>query len=100
MTENINELRQVEYKDDLILTTEQLAEFYGMTTNNIKKNFQRNKDRFIEGKHYYFLKGASLKAFKDLVTDSPLVGKRAPSLFLWTKRGASRHAKILDTDFQ
>ena len=32
------------------------------------------------------------------MTDSPLVGKRAPSLYLWTKRGASRHAKILDTD--
>lgn len=97
MTE-ITDLDKVQYSNDLILTTEQLADFFGTSIDNIKKNFSNNKDRFVEGKHFYLLKGASLKAFKDEVNHIHLVGKRASSLYLWTKRGASRHAKILDTD--
>ena len=38
-----------------------------------------------------------LKQFKNQVNDIYLVDKRAPSLILWTERGASRHCKILDT---
>ncbi len=39
-----------------------------------------------------------MRAFKDRVTNSPLVGKNANQLYLWTERGANRHCKILDTD--
>ena len=88
----------MEWKGQRIMTTKTLAECYGTEDNNIKVNFNRNKDRFIEGKHYYKLKGQELKEFKDLVTDSNLVGKRTPSLILWTERGVARHAKLLDTD--
>ena len=88
----------MEWKGQRIMTTKTLAECYGTEENNIKVNFKRNKDRFIEGKHYYKLKGQELKEFKDLVTDSNLVDKRTPSLMLWTERGALRHAKLLDTD--
>lgn len=95
----IKDLQQVEYKDDLILTTEQLAEFYGTETRRIADNFKRNEDRFVEGKHYYLLKGASLKSFKSQYSLKGLpINKFSSSLYLWTKRGSSRHAKILDTD--
>lgn len=63
-----------------------------------KKNLDKNRDRFIKGKHYYVLKGEELQEFKRLVTDSYQVDKRTPQLYLWTKRGASRHCKILGTD--
>jgi hypothetical protein len=68
--------------------------------DNINKNFERNKSRFIEGVHYFLLKGVDLKAFKNCPTISRLVqiGKRSASLYLWTERGTVRHAKILDTD--
>ena len=92
------ELQPVEYEGVRVLTTQQLAECYGTTSNSIKLNFNRNKTRFIEKRDYYFLKGNDLKDFKDLVTDSNLVNPRAPSLYLWTERGANRHSKILDTD--
>lgn len=75
--------------------------FYGTTTNNIKNNFQRNKNKFKEGAHFFLLTGESLKDFKSLVTDSDLateINKFAPQLYLWTERGASRYCKILDTD--
>lgn len=91
-------LSQVKFNNDVILTTEQLAEFYGTTSKRIMENFSRNSDKFVEGKHYFFLEGEELKAFKNYTAKSGLVGKRAPSVYLWTKRGASRHAKMLGTD--
>lgn len=94
----MKDLQQVSYNNDLILTTEQLAEFYGTTSDRIKQNFNANKDKFVEGKHFYFLEGQSLRKFKDQVGNYDLVGKRASSIYLWTKRGASRHSKMLGTD--
>ena len=94
----MGDLIPVEYRAERVLTTEQLAQAYECEPNNIKKNFKVNKDRFDEGKHYYMLEGDALKAFKDEVTNRNLVGKNASHLYLWTRRGASRHSKMLGTD--
>ena len=86
---------QVKYDDQVILTTEQLAEFYGATTQSIAQNFKNNEEKFEEKKHYYLLKGAQLKEFKSQFENFELpINKFASQLYLWTKRGASRHAKI------
>ena len=66
----ITNIPKVTYNDQLILTTKQLADFYGCTTTRIKKNFNANKNRFIEGKHYFKLEGEALKQFKNVVTES------------------------------
>lgn len=89
---------QIKFNKQLILTTEQLAKFYETTSDVIKKNFSNNKDKFAEGKHYYLLEGNQLKAFKNQVNNLHLVDKRTSHLYLWTKRGASRHAKMLGTE--
>ena len=81
------ELKVIEYNDKRILTTKQLAEVYETEENNINVNFYNNKDRFVEGNHYYKLEGNELKKFKDLINDINIVDKRAPSLILWTERG-------------
>ena len=94
----MEELTVLEYNNKRILTTKQLAEVYETTEDNIRINFNNNKDRFIEGKHYYRLTGEELKQFKNHVNDIYMVDKRTSSLTLWTDRGASRHCKILDTD--
>lgn len=94
----MNGLKIIEHGGIRVLTTKQLAEVYETTETNIKTNFNRNKERFIEGRDYYLLKSAELKEFKNYVTDSNLVDSRAPQLYLWTERGANRHSKILDTD--
>lgn len=94
----MKELMALEFKGNRILITQQLAEAYETSIDNIKKNFSRNKERFEEGKHYYLLQGKELQDFKNKVTDSHLVGKNANQLYLWTERGADRHCKILDTD--
>ncbi|WP_427340559.1 ORF6N domain-containing protein [Caloranaerobacter sp. DY30410] len=94
----MNDLVIIEHNNQRVLTTKQLAEAYETDINNIKVNFSRNGDRFEEGKHYFVLRGNALKEFKDRVTDSNIVGRNANQLYLWTERGALRHAKILDTD--
>lgn len=94
----MEELPQIKYSDQPILTTEQLAEFYGTTVRRILENFKRNEDKFIEGVHYRLLEGDELKSFKDDYANSGIVGKNASQLYLWTQRGASRHSKMLGTD--
>ena len=94
-----NKLTVIEYNNKRILTTKQLAEVYETAENNIKNNFNNNKDRFIEGKHYYILTGEELKQFILQVKEIDLqISNKTRTLYLWTERGASRHCKILDTD--
>lgn len=94
----MEQLKITTYQNQRILTTQQLADVYETSETNIKTNFNRNKKRFTEGNHYFVLDGEVLKAFKNEVTDSNLVGKNASQLILWTEKGADRHCKILDTD--
>ncbi|MEY8002015.1 ORF6C domain-containing protein [Clostridium sp. Mt-5] len=95
----MNNLVPVTYNNERILTTEQLAQVYKTTINNIKNNFNNNLKHFEEGKHYYKLEGSKLKAFKSQVNNIDLpINKFASHLYLWTERGADRHCKILDTD--
>lgn len=94
----MNQPQIIELYNQRLLTMEQLADFYDASIDQIKQNFNNNKDKFIEGKHYYRLAGSELKAFKNSVENFDLVGKRAPQLILYTKRGASRHSKMLGTD--
>lgn len=83
-----------------VITTNLLAQLYCTDDNNIIKNFQRNTDRFIEGKHYFKLEGKELREFKHCMTNchSVEIARQTRNLILWTERGAARHAKMLDTD--
>ena len=98
----MSNLTPVKFNGEIVITTKTLAQVYGTEETNIKTNFNRNKTRFIEGKHYYKLEGEELKEFKRVVTisNNPLYQeiKFASILYLWTRQGASRHCKILDTD--
>jgi len=85
------------YKDNNVVTTKQLAEFYGVEAEKLKYNFNYNKGRYKDGKHYYKLEGEELKEFKDKVGISNLVESNAKILYLWTEEGALYHAKSLNT---
>ncbi|MDE6780193.1 MAG: ORF6N domain-containing protein [Ruminococcus sp.] len=87
----------IEQKGQRVLTTVQLAEAYGTDVKVISKNFTRNKDRYIEGIHFYRLTGEELKKFKTIrqFDESSL---RVNVLYLWTEKGALLHAKSLNTD--
>ena len=92
----MNDLTVTEYKDIRVLTTQQIAEAYGTNTDTITKNFNRNKERYTEGKHYVCLKGDELRSFRtngqiDLLPN-------VNTLYLWTEKGCFLHAKSLGTD--
>lgn len=95
----MNNLIPLEFKSQRIITTKVLAEEFGTEEKNIQMNFSNNQSRFKEGKHFIKLEGQVLKEFKNSLPNEirePL--KFAPVLYLWTEKGAARHAKILDTD--
>ena len=50
----MNELTVTEYKNVRVLTTQQIAEAYEADVKVISNNFNRNKERYIEGKHFIY----------------------------------------------
>ena len=93
-------LPQLAYHGIPVVLTSTLADAYEVKLINIQKNFTQNKDRFVEGKHYFTISGNDLREFKNRLTESKSVqiGKNARTLTLWTERGAARHAKMLNSD--
>lgn len=90
----MNELNITEYKNIPVLTTQQLADAYGTDTKVISYNFNYNKERYKEGKHYIVLTGDELRAFREIHGLPNNLNK----VYLWTEKGAFLHAKSLGTD--
>ena len=90
-------LQALEVKGQRVLTTKQIADCYETTTDVIKHNFNRNKERYINGKHYISLKGDEKRTFSSLGQIVPSL-KYAKILYLWTEKGALLHAKSLNTN--
>lgn len=92
-----DKLVPIEREGKRVLLTAQLAESYGTEERAITDNFNNNKNRYEEGKHYFLLSGDDLRAFKrenEIFGFAPNLNK----LYLWTERGALLHAKSLNTD--
>lgn len=90
----MNELQITEYKNIRVLTTQQIAEAYGTDSKTISYNFNHNKERYIDEKHFICLSGDELRAFRE-IHDLP---NNLNKLYLWTEKGAFLHAKSLNTD--
>lgn len=93
----MDNLQKVTHNNIKVLTTKQLAGCYGTTSQVISYNFNYNKDKYVENKHYFILKGKSKNEFcnrREFHDGS----KQASELYLWTERGALLHAKSLNTD--
>lgn len=91
------QLSVIEQNGTRVLTTNQLAEAYGTDTKMINRNFQRNAERYEQGKHFFALSGEELREFKGSRQIDPSL-KFASILYLWTEKGAWLHAKSLSTD--
>lgn len=93
----MNDLKITEYKNIRVLTTQQIAEAYGTNAKVISNNFNRNRERYVEGKHFICLEGQEKREFvnRPQIDDA---SKKATKLYLWTQKGAFLHAKSLNTD--
>ena len=97
LSPTIGNVTRIEYGGEPVVTTAQLAEFYETTAIRIQQNFNGNEDRFISGKHFFKLEGDDLKNLR-FAENEVQISPMARALYLWTKRGAARHAKMLSTD--
>lgn len=90
-------LTVIELRGKRVLTTAQLAEQYETDNRRISENYNANKSRYTEGKHYFALSGDEKREFLNHteITDG---SKNAQVLYLWTEKGAWLHAKSLNTD--
>ena len=92
----MNELQITELNGQRVLTTQQIADGYGTTNKVISNNFNNNRTRFEEGKHFVLLVGEYLKEF--LHSQNLGMQNKIRKLYLWTEKGALLHAKSLGTD--
>lgn len=94
----MNDLTVTEYKNIRVLTTQQIAEEYKTEDRRISENFNANKSRYVEGKHYIKLEGQELKEFLQYANSVVQNPSKVRVLYLWTEKGAFLHAKSLNTD--
>ncbi len=93
----MDNLQIVEYQGIRVMTTRQLADAYETDGQKIRNNFNRNKDRYTEVKHYIRLTCDELQSFRT-ATQIELQSQRSRILYLWTEKGALLHAKSLNTN--
>ncbi|EFN4417846.1 ORF6N domain-containing protein [Escherichia coli] len=104
---SVETLSPITHNQIPVITTELLAQLYCTEINNIKVNYTRNSERFVEGKHFFKVVGDELKNLRVTLSNSQnlqpslrglQISPKARSLILWTERSAARHAKMLETD--
>ena len=87
------------YQGVPVLTTEMLAQAYEVEAKQIRQNFANNRERFVEGKHFFIITNGELKNFRLQVENfDSQISPKVRSLTLWTERGAARNAKMLNSD--
>ena len=69
---NNTQVSIINFKSVPVITTDMLAGFYDTEPVRIQQNHTRNRERFIEGKHFFKIVGQELKDFvTSLKTDPP-----------------------------
>lgn len=90
-------MKPIEYQGQRVLTTSKLAESYETDVQIITNNFNRNKDRYVEGKHFIALRGDEKQQFL-CENQIDFSNKDHSTFYIWTEKGAWLHAKSLNTD--
>lgn len=83
----------IEHGGQRVLTTQQLAEFYGEPPVKLQQNFSNNRQRYAEGEHFFRIEHGQEGYSK--FSSSPYATQ---PIYLWTEKGALYHAKSLNTD--
>ena len=94
----IQSLVPVEWSNQLVLISKQVADAYGCKPKRIHDNFTRAKEQFQEGVHYFKLTGEELRQFKHYTEKNGVqISPATTHLYLWTYQGCARHCKMLNT---
>jgi|GEM_PF-2704566 len=95
---SVESLPAIVYRGQPVITTDRLAGMYGVMVKNIQNNFQQNKERFTEGKHFFRVAGEELTNLQAVLNGVQICSSKVRRLLLWTAKGSARHAKMLNTD--
>lgn len=98
----VDTLTRIEYHGLPVLTTAQLAEALStpdkpVYENNLKVNFHNNRERFIEGEHFFKVEGEELETLR-VKNFNLQISPKARNLYLWTEFGCLYHCKSVNTD--
>lgn len=92
----VNTLQPILHNQLPVITTELLAQLYGTERQRLTNNFNRNKERFIEGKHFFRIEGKELRELKNknslrvpvrVVNEPSLRGLQIPRKFAPSSSG-------------
>jgi hypothetical protein len=92
----MNQLKPIKSNGQRVLTTALLADAYGTDPDRINRNFNRNKERYQENKHFFLVEGDELRRLR--ATGQIDLPQNLNKIYLWTEKGAWLHAKSLNTD--
>ena len=97
--QEVKDLTPIDWNNQRVLISKQVADAYGATVKNISMNFSHSKEYFKEGVHYYKLTGEDLRAFKRYTKRIGMaeIHPYAAWAYLWTYQGCARHCKMLNT---
>ena len=92
----IKDLVPVEWSNQRVLLSKQVALCYNCSEDRIKDNFNANKAQYTEGVHYFKIAGSDLQNLR--VGNSDLqISSKTRTLYLWTYQGCVRHCKSINT---
>ena len=92
----IKNLVPVEWNNQRVLLSKQVAECYKCSEERIKDNFNANKQHYVEGLHYFKITGSDLQNLR--VGNADLqISPMTRTLYLWTYQGCVRHCKSINT---
>lgn len=89
---SVETLSPITHNQIPVITTELLAQLYCTEINNIKVNYTRNSERFVEGKHFFKVVGDELKNLRVTLSNSqtPVSQNPLPHPLDRTRRSPSR----------
>lgn len=92
----IKDLVPVEWSNQRVLLSKQVAECYKCAEDRIKDNFNANKEQYTEGVHYFKITGSDLQNLRVGNPDLQ-ISPKTRTLYLWTYKGCVRHCKSINT---
>ena len=95
---DIQNLVPVDFANQRVLLTAQVADVFNCPPKRINDNFTRSKEYFDDTVHYFKLTGLALRQFKSYAEKIGVaVAPSAMHLYLWTYQGCVRHCKMINT---
>ena len=80
----------MQWENKRVCMTKDLAAMLGVRKGHLLRNFSRNRERFQDGEHVYWMEGEDMQQFKKGHREI----QRLTHCLLWTEKGAYRAMQL------